>query len=128
MLLGNGLNPVFGHGATAAIFGPPNPVPELPTVLMLPPVPSPAMPLMPASADNRAPVWAPSRRLLPLLVSEAVTGEQTYADSDGGLFVLRPEQIEQRVPHSKSIMPDNLADQLTRREFRDLLAFLQGRN
>lgn len=73
-------------------------------------------------------VTTDGRALTGLLVSEAVTGEQTYADSDGGLFVLRPEQIEQRVPHSKSIMPDNLADQLTRREFRDLLAFLQGRN
>jgi putative heme-binding domain-containing protein len=62
-----------------------------------------------------------------MLVSEAVNGEQSYADSDGRLFVLRPEQIDQRVPHDKSIMPDNLAQQLTPREFRDLLAFLQGR-
>ncbi len=72
-------------------------------------------------------VTTDGKALTGLLVSESATGEQTYADSDGGLFVLRPEQIDERVPHSKSIMPDNLADQITPRELRDLLAFLQGK-
>lgn len=72
-------------------------------------------------------VTTEGKTLTGMLVSEAVTGEQTYADAEGQLFVLRPEQIEQRVPHKKSIMPDKLADQLTQREFVDLLAFLRGR-
>jgi len=72
-------------------------------------------------------VTTEGKTLTGLLVSEAVNGEQSYADAEGRLFVLRPEQIEQRVAHDKSIMPDNLIEQLTAREFRDLLAFLQGR-
>jgi putative heme-binding domain-containing protein len=62
-----------------------------------------------------------------MLVSEAVNGEQTYADAEGRLFVLRPEQIDRREPHRKSIMPDKLVERLTVQEFRDLLAFLQSR-
>jgi putative membrane-bound dehydrogenase-like protein len=72
-------------------------------------------------------VTTDGKTLTGMLVSEAVTGEQSYADAEGQIFVLRPEQIDQRVPHDKSIMPDNLVGQLTTREFRDLLAFLQGR-
>jgi len=72
-------------------------------------------------------VTTEGKTLTGLLVSETVSGEQNYSDAEGRLFVLRPEQIEQRVPHGKSIMPDNLVEQLTPREFRDLLAYLHGR-
>jgi len=72
-------------------------------------------------------VTTEGKALTGLLVGEAVTGEQSYSDAEGRLFVLRPEQIDQRIAHEKSIMPDNLVEQLTAREFRDLLAYLQGR-
>jgi len=72
-------------------------------------------------------VTAEGKVLTGMLVSEAVSGEQSYADAEGRLFVLRPEQIDQRAPHDKSIMPDNMARQLTAGEFRDLLAYLQGK-
>lgn len=67
------------------------------------------------------------RVLSGMLVGEAADGAQTYADAEGRLFALRPDEIEQRQPQQKSIMPDDLAGTLTLQEFRDLLAFLVGR-
>lgn len=66
------------------------------------------------------------RVLLGLLVRDLVNGEQVYIAPDGETFVLHPLDIETRTPHAGSIMPDNLADQLTLQELRDLLARLQG--
>lgn len=64
------------------------------------------------------------RVLTGMLVGEAADGSQTYADAEGRLFKLRPDEIDQRQPQQKSIMPDDLAGALTPQEFRDLLAFL----
>lgn len=59
-----------------------------------------------------------------LLVEEAVTGEQTYADATGTTFTIRPEAIAERRPASTSLMPDGLPATMTTEEFRDLLEFL----
>ncbi len=66
------------------------------------------------------------RTLTGLLLGENAGGDQTYADAEGRLFTLGPGEIDQRQPHSKSIMPDNLSGALTLEEFRDLLTFLQA--
>jgi putative heme-binding domain-containing protein len=66
------------------------------------------------------------KSLLGMLVHEEATGEQTYADQQGNLFELKPGEIEIRRAHPSSIMPDNLARQLTLEEFRDLVAFLRS--
>lgn len=61
-----------------------------------------------------------------LLVEEAVNGEQTYVDSAGRPFTVRPDEIAERRPASASLMPEDLPAAMTVEEFRDLLAFLQG--
>ena len=66
------------------------------------------------------------KSLVGMLVHEEPTGEQTYVDSKGEPFTLHATEIESRTAQSKSIMPDNLAAQLTGQEFRDLLAYLQA--
>jgi putative membrane-bound dehydrogenase-like protein len=62
-----------------------------------------------------------------LLVEEAIDGTQTYADSTGQTFTIRPDQIAERRPSASSLMPDDLPASMTIEEFRDLAAFLQGR-
>jgi len=61
-----------------------------------------------------------------MLVHEEATGEQTYADTQGNLVELKPDQIEARRAQSTSIMPEGLDRQLTLQEFRDLVAFLSS--
>ncbi len=61
-----------------------------------------------------------------VLVHEEATGEQTYADPQGKLTVLKPAEIESRRPQATSLMPDGLPTQMTVQEFRDLLAFLRS--
>lgn len=60
-----------------------------------------------------------------MLLGESATGEQTYADSQGQLIRLGREEIDERQPQNKSIMPDELPASLTVAEFRDLLAYLR---
>ncbi|HEX7448390.1 MAG TPA: PVC-type heme-binding CxxCH protein [Pirellulales bacterium] len=69
---------------------------------------------------------ADGRVLTGLLLGESANGDQTYADAEGRLFTLGPTQIDQRQPHGKSLMPDDLARTLTPQEFRDLLSFLSA--
>jgi putative heme-binding domain-containing protein len=59
-------------------------------------------------------------------VGEEVDGTVRYADATGQIFKIHPRDVEQRKPSPVSIMPDNLATQLTQQELRDLLAFLLG--
>ncbi len=66
------------------------------------------------------------RTMSGMLVTEDQGGVQTYADTNGKLFILRPEEIADRRPMTTSIMPEGLADTLTPQEFRDLLAFLMA--
>jgi putative membrane-bound dehydrogenase-like protein len=50
---------------------------------------------------------------------------QKYADADGHIHRVAAEQIEERKPAEKSIMPSHLGDSLTLAELADLLAYLQ---
>ncbi len=61
-----------------------------------------------------------------VLVHEEATGEQTYADAQGKLTELKPDEIEARRPLPTSIMPEGLPRQMTVQEFRDLVAFLRS--
>jgi putative heme-binding domain-containing protein len=65
------------------------------------------------------------KSLVGMLVKEEADGKQTYADNKGELHEFQPGEIESRKVQPTSIMPDGLAQQLTVREFRDLLAYLQ---
>lgn len=49
---------------------------------------------------------------------------QRYGDPQGNVIALKAEDIDDRQPTGKSLMPDDLPHQLTIGEFRDLLAFL----
>jgi putative membrane-bound dehydrogenase-like protein len=61
-----------------------------------------------------------------LLIDESASGEQTYADSKGATFTLKPGEVAERKPMATSIMPDDLARTMTLQDFRDLLAFLRA--
>jgi len=71
-------------------------------------------------------VTTSGRTMVGMLVKEEATGEQTYADPKGELFLFKPGEIESRQAQAVSIMPDGLAQLLTVQEFRDLLAFMQS--
>ena len=57
-------------------------------------------------------------------IGDEVDGRIKFADQNGRIFHVHPNDIDQRKPSEKSIMPDSLADNLTPQELRDLLAFL----
>lgn len=69
---------------------------------------------------------ADGRTLTGLLVGETASGQQ-YADAEGRIWDLQPEEIQARQPSRESIMPAHLVHRLTRQELADLLAFLRGR-
>ncbi|HUE71572.1 MAG TPA: HEAT repeat domain-containing protein [Pirellulaceae bacterium] len=60
-------------------------------------------------------------------IGDEVDGRIKFADQNGRVFHVHPNDIDQRQPSEKSIMPDSLADNLTPQELRDLLAFLMNR-
>jgi putative membrane-bound dehydrogenase-like protein len=62
-----------------------------------------------------------------VIVSEGFDSTLTVADSQGKRTVLQITDIEDRVAQKTSIMPADLHGQMTRREFADLLVFLEGR-
>jgi putative heme-binding domain-containing protein len=51
----------------------------------------------------------------------------TLADAEGKLHQIKRQDIEERTALTTSIMPDNLHEQMTGREFLDLIAYLAGR-
>lgn len=51
-------------------------------------------------------------------------GKTIVGDADGRLTELATIDIVERLPQKTSVMPDNLSERMTLREFRDLLAFL----
>jgi putative membrane-bound dehydrogenase-like protein len=53
--------------------------------------------------------------------------DYTYLDPKGNLFTLNTRNITETRPLSTSLMPEGLADLLTDRELRDLLAYLESR-
>jgi putative heme-binding domain-containing protein len=60
-----------------------------------------------------------------LLIDETAEGVQTYVNRQGEVVTLPKSQVEERRPSPTSIMPENLARTMTRREFRDLIAYLR---
>jgi putative membrane-bound dehydrogenase-like protein len=57
-------------------------------------------------------------------VGDEVDGRMRFADQNGRIFHVHPDDIDERKPSDKSIMPDSLAHNLTAQELRDLAAFL----
>jgi putative membrane-bound dehydrogenase-like protein len=57
-------------------------------------------------------------------VGDEVDGRMKFADQNGRVFHVHPNDIDQRRPSSQSIMPEGLVDNLTAQELRDLIAFL----
>jgi hypothetical protein len=53
-------------------------------------------------------------------------GLEPYADAAGRVFKLRSEEIAEREPSDKSIMPDGVERVLTVDDLRDLVAFLSA--
>src|SRR5262249_53007791 len=62
-----------------------------------------------------------------VIVEEGAHSTLTLANAQGKLTVLKITEIEDRVAQPTSLMPADLRAQMTRREFVDLLAFLEGR-
>jgi putative membrane-bound dehydrogenase-like protein len=62
-----------------------------------------------------------------VIVGESADSKVTVADAQGKLEVLNRLEIEERRALPGSIMPADLSTLMTRQEFRDLLAFLEGR-
>ena len=50
-----------------------------------------------------------------------------YLDPQGGTFKVNTRDVVSIQPSVNSIMPDGLADRLTDKEMRDLLAYLTSR-
>jgi putative heme-binding domain-containing protein len=61
------------------------------------------------------------------MLMKTVLDEYTYADAKGELFKINTRDVVQSRALPTSIMPDNLADQFTDQELRDLLAYLTAR-
>ncbi len=59
-----------------------------------------------------------------ILLLEDPRGTITLGDAQGKTVEIPVADIEERRAQTKSIMPDNLIDQMTRQEFRDLVEFL----
>jgi putative heme-binding domain-containing protein len=59
-----------------------------------------------------------------ILLEQSPEGAQVFADSEGRLIAVKPEEVAERKPLTTSIMPENLTQTMTIPEFRDLLAFL----
>jgi putative heme-binding domain-containing protein len=59
-----------------------------------------------------------------VIVGEGFDSTLTLADADGKRTVIKRFEIEDRRASPKSLMPDDLPRQMTRREFLDLLEFL----
>jgi putative heme-binding domain-containing protein len=62
-----------------------------------------------------------------VIVDEGADSTVTLADAQGKTKVLKRLEIEDRAALPTSLMPDNLHEQMTPREFRDLIAFLASR-
>jgi putative heme-binding domain-containing protein len=59
-----------------------------------------------------------------VIVSENFDSTFTLADANGKRVVLKRLDVEDRQASPKSLMPDDLHRQMTRREFLDLLEYL----
>ncbi len=61
-----------------------------------------------------------------LILSQDHEGKIVIGESNGEILELDASEIEERIPQTTSIMPEKLVDQLTQREFRDLIAYLES--
>jgi putative heme-binding domain-containing protein len=62
-----------------------------------------------------------------VVVDEGFNSTITIADAQGNLETIKRAEVEDRVALPTSLMPDNLHEQMTPREFRDLIAYLTER-
>ena len=62
-----------------------------------------------------------------VVVDEGPNSTVTLADAQGRLETLMRQDIEERTASPKSLMPDDLHEQMTPREFLDLIAYLSER-
>lgn len=58
-------------------------------------------------------------------IGDEVDGRIKFADQNGRVFHVHPDDIDRRQESSQSVMPAGLAENLTAQELRDLVAFLQ---
>jgi putative membrane-bound dehydrogenase-like protein len=61
-----------------------------------------------------------------IILREDPRGTITLGDAQGKTIDIPVAEIEQRQAQTQSIMPDDLTDQITRREFADLVEFLSN--
>jgi putative heme-binding domain-containing protein len=61
------------------------------------------------------------------LLARTELDEYTYLDAQGEFFKVNTRDVVESRPVPQSIMPDGLADRLTDRELRDLVAYLCAR-
>ena len=59
-------------------------------------------------------------------VGDEVDGRIKFADKDGRVFHVHPNDIDRRQPSELSVMPAGVVENLTPQELRDLLAFLRS--
>ncbi len=62
-----------------------------------------------------------------VVVDEGPNSTITIADAQGNLEVIKRAEVEERAALPTSLMPDNLHEQMTVREFRDVIAYLVER-
>jgi hypothetical protein len=62
-----------------------------------------------------------------MMAEEGPNSTVTLADNQGKLETIHRSQIEERHALPTSIMPDNLHELMTPKEFRDLIEFLCDR-
>ena len=53
-------------------------------------------------------------------------GKTIVGNAEGQLIELKTSDIETRAPQKISVMPEKLADRMTLKELRDLIAFLDA--
>ena len=61
-----------------------------------------------------------------VVVAEDPRGELVLADAQGKLIRIKQADVEERSTLPTLIMPDNVHEQMTPAEFRDLIAFLSA--
>ncbi len=61
-----------------------------------------------------------------VMLSEAPDGTRQYGTPDGQTITVRDADVDEVRPQPKSIMPDELCDQMTLGELADLIEFLRA--
>lgn len=61
-----------------------------------------------------------------IIVKEAGNGDLEIGNARGEVTLVKLAEIEERLPSKVSVMPEGLHKQMTTKEFRDLLMYLEG--